>query len=188
MIRVNFLTAEYKTKIFFKKFAAFSVLLILIYVLVIMTVNTVLNSSINKINKERNNLNKEIQTIQESIVAKKKETNSIEDLTNKTKILEDILNQRKHGFSDVLFQIQENIPDNVWLTALSYSDQTLIIRGVAGEDRKNKLSSEKNLLQFERNMKNSLKYNVVTPNYYRAKLDKGSVFQEFQYTINVNNN
>jgi Tfp pilus assembly protein PilN len=187
MIKVNFLTREYKSKIFFRKFITLSALLILIYILVIMLINTVINSQITKLHKNRENIVKEIKTVQDNIVLKRKETESIEDLSNKTKILEDILNQRKHGFSDVLFQIQENLPENTWLTSLSYIDEVLVIKGMAGEDRKNKLSSEKNLLIFEKNMKEAEKYIEVIPNYYRAREDKGSVLQEFQYTIKVNN-
>ena len=187
MIKVNFLTHEYKSKIFFKKFITLSVLLVLVYVLVIMLVNMVINSQITKLHNNRENIVKEIKIVQENTVLKRKETEGIEDLTNKTKILEDILNQRKHGFSDILFQIQENLPENVWLTSLSYIDEVLVIKGMAGEDRKNKLSSEKNLLVFEKNMKEADKYIEVIPNYYRATEDKGSVLQEFQYTIKVNN-
>lgn len=183
MIRVNFITPEYKSKLFFAKFSRLSLLLILIFVAVNLGTNMGLNYIINSKNTKITNIRSEIAQVEKDTASKKEETNNIEDLTNKIQILEDIRNQKKYGFSEVLFQLQENIPEKVWLTSLSYSGDQLIIKGKAGENRKKKLSAEKNLLVFERNLKSAQGYLVVTPEFSRAQEIKGSKVQEFQYTI-----
>jgi|GEM_PF-4609621 len=186
MIKVNFLTQEYKSKIFLKKFATVSILLILLYVVSIMAIYTVINGRIDSLNSKRNGLVADIKKVKDNIVAKKNETNSIEDLTNKTKILEDILNQREYGFSDVLFQLRETIPSNVWLTNFSYSKDTITIKGFAEANPKEKISSGKNLLKFERNLKENTRYSSIISEYIKANNISGSTLQEFQYKIVLN--
>lgn len=186
MIEVNFLTQEYKSKIFLKKFATISILLILLYIVSIMSVNTVINRRIDNLKSKRNGLITDIKKVKDNIVAKRNETNGIEDLTNKTKILEDILNQREYGFSDVLFQIRETIPSNVWLTNFSYSKDSIIIKGFAEANPKEKISSGKNLLKFERNLKENTRYSSIISEYIKATNIEGSTLQEFQYRIVLN--
>ncbi len=186
MIRVNFITQEYKSKLFFSKFSKLSLLLILLFVAINLGANVGLNYVISKKNDRINVVREDIRKVEDDTRAKEAETNNIEDLTNKIQILEDIRNQKKYGFSEVLFQLQENIPDKVWLTSLSYSGEKLIIKGKAGENRKKKLSAEKNLLLFERNLKSAEGYISITPEFSRAQEIKGSKVQEFQYTIILN--
>ncbi len=186
MIRVNFLTQEYKSKLFFSKFSKLSLSLILIFVAINLGANLSLDYVINRKNDKISSIRTEISQVEKDTKAKKAETNNIEDLTNKIQILEDIRNQKKYGFSEVLFQLQETIPDKVWLTSLSYSGDKLIIKGKSGENRRKKLSAEKNLLLFERNLKTAQGYAIVVPEYSRAQEIKGSKVQEFQYIITLN--
>lgn len=183
MIRVNFLTQEYKSKIFLKKFATISILLILLYIVSIMSINTIINSRINSLKSNRNLIISQINELEKNIIDKINETNSIEDLTNKTQILEDILNQREYGFSDLIFQLRETMPSNVWLTNFSYSKDIITIRGFAEANPRSRISSLKNLLQFERNLKENERYSEIISDYIKASELSGSTLQEFQYRI-----
>jgi Tfp pilus assembly protein PilN len=188
MIRVNFLTHEYKSKLFFKKFARLSILLILFYIVVIFSINTGINGMIDTKRENIAQANNVINKTKEEIKATKEEMNNIVDLSNKITILEDIMNQKEYGFSESLFQLQEKVPDKVWLTSLVYNGEELIVKGIAGSNRKEKLTSEKNLLLFEKRLKEAERYSNIVPEYARASEIRGSRVQEFQYTITINHN
>lgn len=187
MIRVNFLTHEYRQKLFIRKFATFAALILSIVVAIILIVGVWLDMVIVDTTGERNKIISDIAMVKVKTEEIKKATASIEDLSNKIQIIEDILNQKKYGFSEVLFRLQENVPDKVWLKSLTYDGKTLVINGNANSNKDKNLSAERNLLTFERNLRETPAYSNIVPEYSKAIDINGNEIKEFKIIITFMN-
>lgn len=186
MIRVNFLSVEYRQKIFLRKFATFAGLVLTLIVVSIMAVGLVLDDKITKKIADRDALLNDIMAIKAKTVDIKKSTESILDLSNKIQIIDDILNQKKYGFSEVIYRLQQNVPEGVSLKSLTYDGTNLVINGVATENSSKGLSAERNLLSFERNLRDTPSYYNIIPEYSKA-VNNGEDMREFKMTITLIN-
>lgn len=187
MIRVNFLSPEYRQKIFLRKFATFAAFVVTGLVALILIGGVFLKAEISSKISERDRIQGDIVTIKSKTEEIKNATTSIEDLSSKIQILDDILNQKKYGFSEVLYRLQENVPDKVWLRSLTYDGKTLVVNGLANENPAKGLSAERNYLSFERNLRESPSYESIVPEYSKAVEMNGVELKEFKLTITLVN-
>ncbi len=187
MIRVNFLSPEYRQKIFLRKFATFAAFVVTALVALILIGGAVLNGQINTKTAERDKIQNDIVAIKAKAEEIKNATASIEDLSSKIQIIDDILNQKKYGFSEVLYRLQESVPDKVWLKTLTYDGKTLVVNGLANENPAKGLTAERNYLSFERNLRESPSYESILPEYSRAVEMNGVELKEFKLTITLVN-
>lgn len=185
IIKVNFLSPEYKQKIFLRKFATFAALVVILIVISILAVNFVLNGKIEEKIKQRDDIVNQINEIKKETEKIKADTQSIEDLSNKIQILDDILNQKKYGFSEVLYRLQQNVPDKVWLKSLTYDGKILVVQGYANNNPATGLSAERNLLSFERNLRGTPSYSSIVPEYSKSIIQDGTELKEFKITITL---
>ena len=187
MIRVNFLSPEYRQKIFLRKFATFAMLVVTLIVVSILAGGLVLAGQIDEKKAQRDAIINDIATIKAKTEEIKNATASIADLSNKIQILDDILNQKKYGFSEVLYRLQENIPEGVWLKNLKYDGKILVLNGLANNNSAKGLSADRNLLVFERNLRETPSYINIVPEYAKLTEVNGNELKEFKITITLAN-
>lgn len=185
MIRVNFLSPEYRQKIFLRKFATFAAFVVTMTVAFILIGGIVLQTQITQKTVQRDMIQNEIVALKAKTEEIKNATASIADLSNKIQILDDILNQKKYGFSEVLYRLQENVPDKVWLKSLAYDGKVLTVNGLANSNEAKNLTAERNLLVFERNLRESPSYLSIVPEYSKTTEVNGEELKEFKITITL---
>lgn len=187
MIRVNFLSPEYRQKIFLRKFATFAAFVVTALVALILVGGAVLNSQINTKTAERDRIQNDIVAIKAKAEEIKNATASIEDLSSKIQIIDDILNQKKYGFSEVLYRLKETVPARVWLNTLTYDGQTIVLKGFANSNERKGLTAGQNYLSFERNLRESPSYDSIDSEYARTVEQNGEELREFKLTITLVN-
>jgi Tfp pilus assembly protein PilN len=185
MIIVNFLSPEYRQKIFLRKFARFAMLVVALIVIAVLAGGMVLKGQVDDKISQRDLIIKDIADIKAKTEEIKKATGSIVDLSNKIQILDDILNQKKYGFSEVLYRLQQNIPEGVWLKSLKYDGKTLVLNGLSNGNSAKGLSAERNLLTFERNLRETPSYLEIVPEYSKLTVVNGNELKEFKITITL---
>lgn len=185
MIIVNFLSPEYRQKIFLRKFATFAMLVLTIIVVVVLAGGLVLKGQVNDKISQRDLIVKDITDVKIKTEEIKKATASIADLSNKIQILDDILNQKKYGFSEVLYRLQQNVPEGVWLKNLKYDGKVLVLNGLSNSNDAKGLSAERNLLTFERNLRETPSYLEIVPEYSKLTEVNGNELKEFKITITL---
>lgn len=187
MIRVNFLSPEYRQKIFLRKFATFGAFVVTLIMAILIVGGIFLKMQITEKTAQLGMIENDVVSIKKKTEEIKSATASIEDLSNKIQILDDILNQKKYGFSEVLYRLQENVPDRVWLKSLTYDGKTIVVNGLANANPAKNLSSERNYLAFERNLRESPSYDTVVPEYLKTTVINGEELKEFKLTITLIN-
>lgn len=187
MIIVNFLSPEYRQKIFLRKFASFAMLVVTFIVVIVLAGGLAIKQKLENKVTERDTIVKSIEEVKLKMTDVKKATASIEDLTNKIQILDDILNQKKYGFSEVLYRLQQNVPDGVWLKSLRYDGKKLILNGLSNKNNSLGLSAERNLLFFEKNLRDTPSYIEILPEYSKLTEVNGNELKEFKITITLAN-
>jgi len=185
MIRVNFLSPEYRQKIFIRKFATFAAFVVTLIIAAVLLGGVFLNAQIVEKTSQRDATQNDIVEIKKKTEEIKSATASIEDLSNKIQILDDILNQKKYGFSEVLYRLQENVPDRVWLKSLTYDGKIIVINGLANSNPAKGLSAERNYLAFERNLRESPSYESIVPEYLKTTESNGDELKEFKVTVTL---
>lgn len=185
MIIVNFLSLEYRQRIFLRKFATFAMLVVTLIVVVVLAGGLVLKGQIDDKITQRDLIVKDIADVKIKTEKIKKATASIADLSNKIQILDDILNQKKYGFSEVLYRLQQNVPEGVWLKNLKYDGKTLVLNGLSNSNDAKGLSAERNLLTFERNLRETPSYLEIIPEYSKLTEVNGNELKEFKITITL---
>jgi len=187
MIRVNFLSPEYRQKIFLRKFATFAALVVTIIVACMLITGLFLQAKITEKVAQREAIQNDIVAIKTKAEEIKNATASIADLSNKIQILDDILNQKRYGFSEVLYRLQENVPEKIWLKSLTYDGKVLIVNGIANSNPAKDLTAERNLLVFERNLRESPSYENIVPEYSKTIDMNGEELKEFRISITLIN-
>lgn len=187
MIIVNFLSPEYRQKIFLRKFATFAMLVVTFIVVVVLAGGLVIRQKLENKVAERDGIVKSIEKVKSDTEKIKDSTASIQDLSNEIQILDDILNQKKYGFSEVLYRLQQNVPDGVWLKSLKYDGKTLVLNGLSNKNNITGLSAERNLLAFEKNLRDTPSYIEILPEYSKLTEVNGNELKEFKITITLAN-
>jgi Tfp pilus assembly protein PilN len=160
-------------------------LVLTIIVVVVLAGGLVLKGQVNDKISQRDLIVKDITDVKIKTEEIKKATASIADLSNKIQILDDILNQKKYGFSEVLYRLQQNVPEGVWLKNLKYDGKTLVLNGLSNSNDAKGLSAERNLLTFERNLRETPSYLEIVPEYSKLTEVNGNELKEFKITITL---
>ena len=181
MILVNFLSPEYRQKIFIKKLSQTTMVVILIFSMVLLGINFVLKNIVSTKEAQKTQIMNDIEAINVEIKRLEDENAKIPNLANKIKVLDDILNQKKYGFSEVLFRLVQNVPSGIWLDSLNYDGKTMVLKGFANKSRG--LSAERNMLSFEQNLRETASYIDVAPEYAKVVEKDGNEIKEFKITI-----
>ena len=160
-------------------------LVLTIIVVVVLAGGLVLKGQVNDKISQRDLIVKDITDVKIKTEEIKKATASIADLSNKIQILDDILNQKKYGFSEVLYRLQQNVPEGVWLKNLKYDGKTLVLNGLSNSNVAKGLSADRNLLTFERNLRETPSYLEIVPEYSKLTEVNGNELKEFKITITL---
>lgn len=182
MNQMNFLTKEYRNKLereeqIRKCFGVFIMVFLVLYT-VSFGIGRVENSIQKKINLENIEVAKNNKKIKELTLESKKETN----LGVKIEIIEDIFSQKNLRVSEILWSLEENTPNNIWIQSLVYEGKEVRIKGFSFKDNKSK-SSEENAYYFEERMLDSKLYRSVTLNYLKKSTKYGEKINEFEYIL-----
>ena len=97
------------------------------------------------------------------------------------------MNQKKYGFSEVLYRLKETVPARVWLNTLTYDGQTIVLKGFANSNERKGLTAGQNYLSFERNLRESPSYDSIDSEYARTVEQNGEELREFKLTITLVN-
>ena len=101
MILVNFLSPEYRQKIFIKKLSQTTMVVILIFSMVLLGINFVLKNIVSTKEAQKTQIMNDIEAINVEIKRLEDENSKIPNLANKIKVLDDILNQKKYGLTEI---------------------------------------------------------------------------------------
>lgn len=196
IIDINFLPGEHQLKIVVKKLIIMSCLALFVGIVLISGISGFLKYKINQKQKEINVVEKSIKDTKAQIVSLEKEIDGIPDLTSKIKIVEDILMEKNLRFSEFLYVILSETPNEVWFTDLQYKDDKIILQGVAktrfkkeirnGEDywivlRKPELI----IYDLERSLLDSGKFTTVRGEYVKDTDVKGHGVNNFMYELTI---
>jgi len=81
--------------------------------------------------------------------------------------------------------LQQNVPEGVWLKNLKYDGKTLVLNGLSNSNDAKGLSAERNLLTFERNLRETPSYLEIVPEYSKLTEVNGNELKEFKITITL---
>ncbi|BDU49582.1 PilN domain-containing protein [Haliovirga abyssi] len=169
MIEMNFITKEYKMKLFLENLLKASIVIVVLIVLAEIGVgfylNTIVKSQQNKIeivNGKINELNKKNKEI-------RKLYKNIPDYSSRIQVLNDLVSEKKLRLSEVLYYIKEVTPLKIWYSSLTYKDGKVILKGYAAG--KNKNSPEVVALSLEEKFRESKLFrNVIAEGFKRGNV------------------
>ena len=198
MIDVNFITPEYKLKLFIYRMLQFTVLVMgLIIILEIsgyLVVDKMAKAKIGQIAVTTSS----IQKTRVNKAKLEKEKQEIPDLSNKIQILEDLFLQENMRFSEILYSLKESTPSKIWYTDMRLQEGRILVKGYAsdrwikidnGRDKEPTLKidipAEIAILNLGRNLKDSKKFESVETGYIINQVVLGNNVKGFQMSMEV---
>jgi len=185
MMDFNFLTEEYKLKLHLENLAKGLIVILLAIMSIEFSVSTGLAFKINKQNQEIGLINNKIKGFDKKSQDLKVQREKIPDLTNEISIVEELVSQKTLKYSEVLYLIQENTPNKVWFTSLTYDKNKVFLQGFAAKDTREKISSDLNVFLLEKRLKNTNAFLDVKVEYMKNAIKKGNSVKEFKYTLTL---
>ena len=111
-------------------------------------------------------------------------SDALPDLSDKIKVLEDIFENKEKRVSEIMYFLDQNMPESIWLTNLSYNGEEFIIEGYSFKEYTE--SSEHVLYGFEKKLIGSEYFStVILDNITEEELNGNSV-KKFRYELKFN--
>lgn len=183
---LNFLTKEYGFKLEAEKVAKTAGLALILVVGIEVGALQYLKTEIKKqeaLKKEYNDKKVEAQNKINDLV---KQVEGIPDLTKTITIFDDIFNQSRIRFSDMLYELKSGTPRRLWYTNLEYKEGKIILAGTAADNNKEGLTSEISVLTLEKNLRSSKLFKDVKASYIKSSDELGNPVNTFQYELKIN--
>ena len=185
MNEFNFLTEEYKLKLYLENLIKIVVMFLFIFIGIEIGISSVFSLKVNKQNVEISKINNEIKSYDQKSKKVKEARGKIPDLTNEISIVEELISQKSLKYSEILYIIQENTPNKVWYTLLIYNKNQVLLHGYSAKDINKKISKDINVFLLEKNLKQTKKFRDVKIEYMKNKRIMGNEVKEFKYTLTV---
>ncbi len=182
MIRVNFVTKEYRAKLATQKYVSIAILILIVVAGVEYAGFMFFNQIIKNVQKQKEEKITQTNEVQNAINILLEEEKGIKDLSGEIKIIEDLFKQKNLRFSEILSAIKDSSQDKMWFTDFEYKDGKVKITGVA-YDINQTTTAEINVFNFERSLKDSKKFADVKAMYMKDGEELGNRIKTFQYEL-----
>ncbi len=185
-IELNFITKEYGFKLEAEKVIKIAGLAVLIIAGIEFGALQYLKGEIKKqeaLKKEYNDKQTEAENKIKDLV---KQVEGIPDLTKTITIFDDIFNQSRIRFSDMLYELKSGTPRRLWYTNLEYKEGKILLAGTAADNNKEGLTSEISVLTLEKNLRSSKLFKDVKAEYIKSSDELGNPVNTFQYELKIN--
>lgn len=189
MLDINFLTKEHSSKLFVNNMARVVIMVMFVVVLIVFGAYGGIRYVITQKENVIADLNSEIKDLKaktSKVIADRKK---IPDLTGSIAIITEVFEQKNLRVSTNLYKVQEAVPSNLFLTKLTYDKSgKIILEGKAGVNYSDRLATEKNVYQFEENLKQSGQYSTVSMKSLKIEKDEKTNRKEakFKYELSLN--
>ncbi len=139
-----------------------------------------------------NSIESDLGKEQKSVISKEKniakikvEMEAIPDLTDKIDVLNDIFTNKKFRISEVIKDLDENTPDNIWFNSITYEDGVISLDGGSYRNIRLGLSSEENLYLFEKKLIESGAYKSIIHDMTRVEGIAGDKIVYFRFQLEL---
>ncbi|MGM0509261.1 MAG: PilN domain-containing protein [Fusobacteriota bacterium] len=188
MLDFNFITPEYKLKLFLRKFVVLSVALLVIIIGVELGISYLLSVKVKSQVSIKNEMTKEINDYGKQMEELAQKRSEIPDLTNDIDVVEDLISQNTMKFSEVLLLIQQETPPKIWYTNINNNKNRIILEGYSAYDYTGDevITPNLNVFNLERRLKDTGKFKEVKVEYLKDSSVKGNPTKSFKYTLILN--
>ncbi len=183
---LNFLTKEYGFKLEAEKVVKIAGLALVVALVVEGGAYQYLKGEIKKQEKLKTEYNDKKLVAENKIKDLEKQVEGIPDLTKTITIFDDIFNQSRIRFSDMLYELKTGTPRRLWYTNLEYKEGKIILAGTAADNNKDGVTSEISVLTLEKNLRNSKLFKDVKAEYIKSSDELGNPVNTFQYELKIN--